>query len=69
MIRQHQFDKVEVVQVVEPTKPMEALEEMTACTERVLQALELPYCVLALCTGDMGFSAVKTFDLEVWVPS
>lgn len=69
MIRQHQFDKVEMVQVVEPTKSMEALEQMTLCAERVLQALELPYRVLLLCTGDMGFSAVKTFDLEVWVPS
>lgn len=69
MIRQHQFDKVEMVQIVEPSKSMQALEEMTACAERVLQALELPYRVLVLCTGDMGFSAVKTFDLEVWVPS
>jgi seryl-tRNA synthetase len=69
MIRQHQFDKVEMVQVVEPIKSMEALEDMTVCAERVLQALELPYRVLVLCTGDMGFSAVKTFDLEVWVPS
>ena len=69
MIRQHQFDKVEMVQVVEPTKSMEALESLTANAERVLQALELPYRVLALCTGDMGFSAVKTYDLEVWVPS
>jgi seryl-tRNA synthetase len=69
MIRQHQFDKVEMVQIVEPSKSMQALEEMSACAERVLQALELPYRVLVLCTGDMGFSAVKTFDLEVWVPS
>lgn len=69
MIRQHQFDKVEMVQVVEPGKSMEALEGLTANAERVLQLLELPYRVLALCTGDMGFSAVKTFDLEVWVPS
>lgn len=69
MIRQHQFDKVEMVQVVEPSKSMEALEGLTANAERVLQALELPYRVLALCTGDMGFSAVKTYDLEVWVPS
>jgi seryl-tRNA synthetase len=69
MIRQHQFDKVEMVQVVEPSNSMEALEEMTVCAERVLQALELPYRVLVLCTGDMGFSAVKTFDLEVWIPS
>ncbi|MGF6592059.1 serine--tRNA ligase [Pseudomonas sp. 2835] len=69
MIRQHQFDKVEMVQIVEPGKSMEALEGLTANAERVLQALELPYRVLALCTGDMGFSAVKTYDLEVWVPS
>ena len=69
MIRQHQFDKVEMVQVVEPSRSMDALESLTANAERVLQALELPYRVLALCTGDMGFSAVKTYDLEVWVPS
>ena len=69
MIRQHQFDKVEMVQIVEPSTSMEALEGLTANAERVLQALELPYRVLALCTGDMGFSAVKTYDLEVWVPS
>ncbi|MDR6715300.1 seryl-tRNA synthetase [Pseudomonas hunanensis] len=69
MIRQHQFDKVEMVQIVEPAKSMEALEGLTANAERVLQLLELPYRVLALCTGDMGFSAVKTYDLEVWVPS
>ncbi|MBJ9976508.1 serine--tRNA ligase [Pseudomonas sp. S75] len=69
MIRQHQFDKVEMVQIVEPGKSMEALEGLTANAERVLQLLELPYRVLALCTGDMGFSAVKTYDLEVWVPS
>ncbi|GGU76869.1 serine--tRNA ligase [Pseudomonas laurentiana] len=69
MIRQHQFDKVEMVQIVEPSKSMDALEGLTANAERVLQALELPYRVLALCTGDMGFSATKTYDLEVWVPS
>lgn len=69
MIRQHQFDKVEMVQVVEPSRSMEALEGLTANAERVLQLLELPYRVLALCTGDMGFSATKTYDLEVWVPS
>ena len=69
MIRQHQFDKVEMVQVVEPSTSMDALEGLTANAERVLQLLELPYRVLALCTGDMGFSAVKTYDLEVWVPS
>ncbi|MBB2496306.1 serine--tRNA ligase [Aquipseudomonas ullengensis] len=69
MIRQHQFDKVEMVQIVEPSKSFEALEAMTGNAERVLQLLELPYRKLALCTGDMGFSAVKTYDLEVWVPS
>ncbi|HZX51383.1 serine--tRNA ligase [Pseudomonas sp. XK-1] len=69
MIRQHQFDKVEMVQIVEPSKSFEALESLTANAERVLQLLELPYRKLALCTGDMGFSAVKTYDLEVWVPS
>ncbi|MDG9931185.1 MULTISPECIES: serine--tRNA ligase [unclassified Pseudomonas] len=69
MIRQHQFDKVEMVQIVEPGKSFEALESMTSNAERVLQLLELPYRKLALCTGDMGFSAVKTYDLEVWVPS
>ncbi len=69
MIRQHQFDKVEMVQIVEPTKSWEALESLVGNAEKVLQALELPYRVLALCTGDMGFSAAKTYDLEVWVPS
>ncbi|MET1076504.1 MAG: serine--tRNA ligase [Pseudomonas sp.] len=69
MIRQHQFDKVEMVQVVEPGKSAEALESLTGNAEKVLQLLELPYRVLALCTGDMGFGAVKTYDLEVWVPS
>ena len=69
MIRQHQFDKVEMVQIVEPSQSFEALESLTANAERVLQLLELPYRKLALCTGDMGFSAVKTYDLEVWVPS
>ncbi|CAD5109446.1 serine--tRNA ligase [Zestomonas carbonaria] len=69
MIRQHQFDKVEMVQIVEPSKSFEALENLTANAEKVLQLLELPYRVLALCTGDMGFSATKTYDLEVWVPS
>ncbi|PTU73806.1 serine--tRNA ligase [Pseudomonas mangrovi] len=69
MIRQHQFDKVEMVQIVEPGKSFEALESLTANAERVLQLLELPYRKLALCTGDMGFGAVKTYDLEVWVPS
>ena len=69
MIRQHQFDKVEMVQIVEPSQSFAALESLTANAERVLQLLELPYRKLALCTGDMGFGAVKTYDLEVWVPS
>jgi len=69
MIRQHQFDKVEMVQIVEPDKSFEALESLTGNAERVLQLLELPYRVLALCTGDMGFGATKTYDLEVWIPS
>ncbi|MDT3720762.1 serine--tRNA ligase [Pseudomonas oryzihabitans] len=69
MIRQHQFDKVEMVHIVEPSTSFEALEELTGHAETVLQRLELPYRVLALCTGDMGFGATKTYDLEVWVPS
>ncbi|MBM6447528.1 serine--tRNA ligase [Pseudomonas sp. MIL9] len=68
-LRQHQFDKVEMVQIVEPSKSMQALESLTANAERVLQLLGLPYRTLALCTGDVGFSAVKTYDLEVWIPS
>src|SRR5574344_1076483 len=69
MIRQHQFDKVELVQIVHPEKSFEALEQLTGHAEKILQALNLPYRVMALCTGDMGFSASKTYDLEVWVPS
>ncbi|WP_075879669.1 serine--tRNA ligase [Vreelandella massiliensis] len=69
MIRQHQFDKVEMVQIVEPEKSYEALEEMRGHAETILQALELPYRVVTLCTGDMGFGAAKTYDLEVWLPS
>ncbi|NLY14250.1 MAG: serine--tRNA ligase [Gammaproteobacteria bacterium] len=69
MIRQHQFDKVELVQIVDPATSFAALEELTGHAEKVLQALELPYRVMALCTGDMGFGASKTYDLEVWVPS
>ena len=69
MIRQHQFDKVEMVQVVHPDKSYEALEEMTRHAEDVLQRLGLPYRVLALSTGDMGFGAAKTYDLEVWLPA
>ncbi len=69
MIRQHQFDKVELVQLVHPDSALEALDGLTGNAEAVLQALELPYRVCALCTGDIGFSAEKTFDLEVWLPS
>jgi len=69
MIRQHQFEKVELVQVVEPSKSFEALEELTGHAEKVLQKLELPYRKMTLCTGDMGFAAAKTYDLEVWLPS
>ncbi|PMR71542.1 serine--tRNA ligase [Halomonas heilongjiangensis] len=69
MIRQHQFDKVEMVQLVEPERSYEALEEMRGHAEAILQALELPYRVVTLCTGDMGFGAAKTYDLEVWLPS
>ena len=68
MIRQHQFDKVEMVQIVNPQRSLEALEEMTGHAENILKKLELPYRVMALCTGDMGFGATKTHDLEVWLP-
>ena len=68
MIRQHQFEKVELVQAVRPTESSHALEVLTGHAEAVLQRLELPYRVVTLCTGDLGFSAVKTFDLEVWLP-
>lgn len=68
MIRQHQFDKVEMVQVVKPEDSEQALEELTGHAEGILQALELPYRVVKLCGGDLGFSAVKTYDLEVWLP-
>ena len=69
MIRQHQFDKVEMVQIVHPTTSYQALEDMTGHAEAVLQRLELPYRVVALCTGDLGFGAAKTHDLEVWLPA
>ncbi|WMW78998.1 serine--tRNA ligase [Undibacterium cyanobacteriorum] len=69
MIRQHQFDKVELVQIVHPEKSMEALDEMVGHAEMILQKLGLPYRVMALCTGDMGFGSSKTFDLEVWLPA
>ena len=69
LIRQHQFDKVEMVQIVQPEKSYEALEEMVGHAENILKALELPYRVITLCTGDMGFGATKTYDMEVWVPA
>lgn len=69
MIRQHQFEKVELVQLVNPEQSDAALEQLTGHAEAVLQALELPYRVMTLCAGDMGFSAAKTYDLEVWIPS
>ena len=69
LIRQHQFDKVEMVQVVQPENSYAALEEMVSHAENILKLLELPYRVITLCTGDMGFGAAKTYDLEVWVPA
>ncbi len=69
LIRQHQFDKVELVKFVEPERSDEALESLLADAEEVLQLLGLPYRVIALCTGDLGFSACKTYDIEVWLPS
>lgn len=68
MIRQHQFEKVELVQIVKPEESYEALEELTRHARNILEALGLPYRVVALCTGDIGFSAAKTYDLEVWLP-
>jgi seryl-tRNA synthetase len=68
MIRQHQFDKVELVQVIDPERSYAGLEELTGHAEKILQLLELPYRVITLCTGDMGFSAAKTYDIEVWLP-
>ena len=69
MIRQHQFDKVELVQIAHPEHSYAALEELTGHAEAILQRLELPYRVMALCTGDIGFAAAKTYDLEVWLPA
>ena len=69
MIRQHQFDKVEMVQIVAPETSYDVLEQMVGHAEAILQKLELPYRVITLCTGDMGFSATKTYDLEVWLPA
>jgi seryl-tRNA synthetase len=68
MIRQHQFDKVELVQIVHPQQSYEALEQLTAHAEEVLKRLDLPYRTVVLCTGDMGFSSAKTYDIEVWLP-
>ena len=68
MLRQHQFEKVELVQIVRPELSYQALEELTQHAETVLQRLELPYRVMALCTADIGFAAAKTYDLEVWLP-
>ena len=69
MIRQHQFDKVEMVQVTHPEKSYQALDEMVSHAENILKKLDLPYRVVALCAGDIGFGAAKTFDIEVWIPS
>ena len=69
MIRQHQFEKVELVQIVRPENSYAALEALTGHAEAVLKALELPYRVMALCGGDVGFASAKTYDLEVWLPS
>ncbi len=68
MIRQHQFDKVELVQIINPSKSYDGLEELTGHAEAILKRLELPYRVMTLCTGDMGFGAAKTYDIEVWLP-
>jgi seryl-tRNA synthetase len=69
MIRQHQFDKVELVQICHPSRSYDALEELTEHAEAILKKLELPYRIMALCTGDIGFSSAKTYDLEVWLPA
>ena len=69
MIRQHQFDKVELVQICHPNKSYDVLDEMLSHAEIILKKLALPYRVMSLCTGDMGFGAAKTFDIEVWMPS
>ena len=69
MIRQHQFEKVELVQIVHPDQSYAALEELTGHAETILQRLEIPYRVMALCTGDIGFASAKTYDLEAWVPA
>ena len=68
MLRQHQFEKVEMVSVTRPDDSLDELERMTRCAEGILEALDLPYRRMLLCTGDMGFGAKRTFDLEVWLP-
>ena len=68
MIRQHQFEKVELVHIVHPDKSWDALEELVGHAEAILQKLELPYRMMTLCSGDTGFAASKTYDLEVWLP-
>jgi seryl-tRNA synthetase len=68
MIRQHQFEKVELVQFVAPDSSMQALDELTGHAEVILQKLELPYRVVTLCSGDVGFGSAKTYDIEVWLP-
>jgi seryl-tRNA synthetase len=69
MIRQHQFEKVEIVQIVKPEESAKAHEELTAHAETILQKLKLPYRKMLLCAGDTGFSSAKTYDLEVWLPA
>ena len=69
MIRQHQFEKVELVQIVKPDDSYTALEELTLHAESILQKLNLPYRIVSLCSGDLGFAAAKTYDIEVWLPS
>ena len=69
MIRQHQFDKVELVWVTHPDESYNALEQLTRDAETILQKLELPYRTVALCTGDLGFGSAKTYDIEVWLPA
>ena len=68
MIRQHQFDKVELVQITRPEDSYQSLEQLTGHAESILQRLDLPYRVVTLCAGDMGFAAAKTYDIEVWLP-
>ena len=69
MLRQHQFEKVEMVMAVRPEESFDALEELTGHAEKILQKLQLPYRVVTLCTGDLGFSSAKTYDIEVWMPA